>query len=229
MKNRIPILGLMLILGTCAVQGKVFQVLGTVEGQLNTVGLPWEFAYRTTMDVNGRQNDLHVYAARFNEPIVAQLTDQFEAQGAKVTISETTDGAQGLARWEDREARILVLSPSSQPNQMVFLFYPEPGKARAPARMPIPEYPGGMAKKTVTNEGTGSICSTMNTEDPPEQVLAYYAGALTADGWCAVLPSGAGSSRMAIYQKRERICTVLASHRPDGPNRVTLLVKGGSL
>ena len=142
MKSRIHILWLMLALGTCALQAKVFRVIDTDEGRLNTVGLPWEFAYRTTMDVNGQQNDLHVYAARFNEPVVAQLTDQFESQGAKVTISETTDGAQGLARWEDREARILVLSPPSQPNQLVFLFYPEPGKAGAPARLPIPEYPG---------------------------------------------------------------------------------------
>ncbi len=224
MKFRTYIL-LLLISGVWIAQGKVFRSIGTAEGRLNTVGLPWEFAYRTTMDVNGQKNDLHVYAARFNEPVVDQLKDQFERQGAKVKISETKDGAQGLARWEDREARILVLAPPSQPNQMVFLFYPKPGKAGAPARLPIPEYPGGLAKKTVTNQGTGSICATMDTEDPPEQVLAYYAGALSADGWRAVLPSAAGSSRMAIYQKRERICTILASHRPEGPNRVTLLVK----
>lgn len=229
MKSRTHILWLMLVLGLCAVQAKVFRTIGTVEGRLNTVGLPWEFAYQTKMDVNGQENDLHVYAARFNEPVVDQLKHQFERQGAKVTISETNDGAQGLARWDDREARILVLAPPSQPNQMVFLFYPEPGKAQAPARLPIPEYPGALAKKTVTNQGTGSICATMDTEDPPEQVLAYYAEALSADGWRAVLPTGSGSTRMAMYQKRERICTVLASHRREGPNRVTLLVKGRGL
>jgi hypothetical protein len=222
------ILALMLLLGPVAVTGRVFRVVG-VDGQLNTAGLPWEFAYQTTMDVNGRKNDLKVYSAHTTEPVVEQLKDQFEAQGAEVVIAETRDGAQGLARWEDREARILVLSGSDRPNQMVFLFYPEPGEVRAPAKLPVPEYPGGRSGNTVQNEGTGTICVTLETEDPPEQVQAFYAGALYADGWRTAIPTGSGASRMAVYRKKERICCILASYRPDGPNKVTLLVKGGGL
>jgi hypothetical protein len=229
MKRRTYILFLVFALGLSAGYGRVFQVVGTNEGRLNTTGLPWDFAYKTTMDVNGRQNELQVYAARFDEPVVEQLRAQFEQQGAKVTMQQSRTGAQGLARWENREARIVVLSPDSQPNQMVFLFYPKPGESGAPARLPIPEYPGASAPKTVTNEATGSISATWSTEDRPEQVLAYYAGALSAEGWRSVLPSGTASTQMAIYQKRDRICTIMASFRPDGPNRVTLLVKGGGL
>ena len=229
MKSLKSILLVLLLGGSFVATGRVFRGISVGEGRLNTVGLPWEFAYKTTMEVNGRRNDLRVYSARFNEPVVEQLRDQFERQGAKVSFHETTDGAQGLAKWDDREARILVLSPSSQPNQMIFLFYPEAGAARAPTRSPIPEYPGGVGLKTVLNEGTGTLCTTLETEDSPEQVLVFYAGTLTANGWDAVVPAGAGASRMAIYQKRERICTVLATHRIDGPNRVTVLVKGGGL
>ena len=224
------ILLVFLLCGTVAVKGRVFRSIGVADGRLNTAGLPWEFAYKTTMDVNGQRNDLQVYSVRFNEPVVEQLKGQFEAQGAKVVISETADGAQGLATWDDRQARILVLSPATQPNQMVFLFYPEPGKVQAPARLPVPEYPGSSSKgNTVMNEESGSVCRTVETEDHPEQVQTFYAGALSADGWSMVVPPGRGVSSMAVYQKKDRICSVLATHRADGPNRVTLLVKGGGL
>ena len=223
------ILLIALLGGSFVATGRVFQAIGVQSGRLNTVGLPWEFAYKTTMEVNGRRNDLRVYSARFSEPVMEQLRDQFERQGAKVSFHETSEGAQGMAKWENHEARILVLSPSSQPNQMIFIFYPEAGKSAAPARLPIPEYPGGFSRKTVLNEGTGSICVTLKTEDAPEQVQSFYAGALAAHGWASIIPPSNGASRMAIYQKRERICTVLATRRSDGLNRVTVLVKGGGL
>ncbi|MEE9367905.1 MAG: hypothetical protein V3V05_03470 [Pontiella sp.] len=228
MKRINHILLAVLLCGSYPVMGKVFREIGVADGRLNTAGLPWGFAYKTKMNVNGQQTDLYVYSARFNEPVVAQLKDQFEAQGAKVVISETKDGAQGLATWDDRKARILVLSPDSQPNQMVFIFYPEPGKGRAP-RLPIPEYPSTSKGKTVMNEDSGSMCRTIETEDRPEQVQTFYAGALPADGWSMVIPPGRGLSSMAVYQKKDRICSILATYRSDGPNRVTLLVKGGGL
>ena len=64
------------------VYGRVFQVVGQVPGQLNTVGLPWDSAYQTTMTVNGRKRLVHVYSARYTEPVVEQLKNQFELQGA---------------------------------------------------------------------------------------------------------------------------------------------------
>ncbi len=219
----------LLLCGSWVAKGRVFRSVGVREGRLNTTGLPWQFAYRTTMDVNGERNDLLVYSAHFDEPVVEQLKDRFERQGAKVLIHQTGDGAQGVARFKECEARILVLAPESQPNKMVFLFYPEPGKARACPRLPVPEYPGAVAGKTVLNEGTGTICATWETEDSPGQVQAFYAGVLAANGWSTVIPPGQGAARMAAYQKKERICSILATHRPEGPNRVTLLVKGGGL
>ncbi|MEA2068647.1 MAG: hypothetical protein U9P12_05550 [Verrucomicrobiota bacterium] len=223
------ILLVLLLCGSWAVKGRVFRSVGVRDGRLNTVGLPWQLAYRTTMDVNGERNDLHVYSAHSNEPVVEQLKDRFERQGAAVVVSQTRDGAQGVARFGDREVRILVLSPGSRPNQMVFLFYPEPGKAQAPPRLPVPEFPGAFAGKTVANESTGTICATSQTEALPEQVQAFYAGVLSADGWRTVIPPNQGMSRMAVYQKQERVCCVLAAQRPGGASRVTVLVNDGGL
>ena len=36
--------------------GRVFRIIGVREGRLNTAGLPWEFAYQTTMNIHGRRN-----------------------------------------------------------------------------------------------------------------------------------------------------------------------------
>ncbi len=219
-----PIL-LALLVGILAADGRVFRALGVRAGQLNTAGLPLEFAYRTTMAVDGRRTEVHVYSARFNEPVVEQLRDQFEQQGFKAVFQETADGAFGVAKGDGREARILVLSPDSQPNQMVFLFYPEVGNS-GKSRFPIPGYPGGKMGRTVLDEDTHTICTTLETMDSAEQVHSFYAGVLAANGWKPTIPRAGG---MAVFRKRNQVCCILAKGRPGEPNRVTLLVKGGGL
>ncbi|VGO17102.1 hypothetical protein PDESU_05697 [Pontiella desulfatans] len=210
-------------------KGRVFRAREVGEGRLNAAGLPWQSAYKTSMEINGQQNDLRVYSAHRDEPMIDQLKDQFERQGAKVALHETRDGAQGIAKFGNRTVRILVLAPARQANQLAFLFYPEPGRAAAPSRLPVPEFPGALGGNTVVNEATGSICRSAKTEVAPDQVQAFYAGVLSADGWSTLIPPARGDSRMAVYRKGERICTIMASRRRDGSNRVTVLVKGGRL
>ncbi len=211
--------------------GRVFRSAGVRGGQLNTAGLPWEFAYHTTMSVNGRRNAVYVYSARFHEPVEEQLKSQFERQGATVVLHRTPDGATGLAKWPDREARILVLSPDSQPNQMVFLFYPEALRS-GETHFPIPEYPGAKMGSTTLDEETKTFCATLETTDSIEQIHTFYAGVLAANGWSPALPwnrSGEALSRMALFHKHEKMCCILATNKPDGFRRVTVLVKGGGL
>ena len=230
MRSWKPIL-LVLLVGALAVNGRVFRAVGVRAGQLNTVGLPLEFAYRTTMAVDGRRTEVHVYSARFNEPVVEQLRDQFEQQGFEVSFRQTADGAFGVAKGDGRETRILVLSPDSQPNQMVFLFYPEVGNS-GKSRFPIPGYPGGKMGHAVLDEDTDTFCATLETMDSSEQVHAFYAGVLGANGWKPATPparSGNPEGGMAIFHKRNQVCCILAKDRPGGSNRVTLLVKGAGL
>lgn len=224
-KKSILLILLVGFLAPWAVKGRVFRALGVRAGQLNTAGLPWELAYRTTMDVDGRRNEVQVYSARFNEPVVEQLRSQFERQGFKVSFQETADGALGVAKGDGREARILVLSPDSQPNQMVFLFYPEVGNS-GKTRFPIPGYPGTKMGNIVFNKETNTICATLETMDSAGQVHVFYAGVLAANGWSPTLPLAGG---MAVFRKRNQVCCILAKGRPGEPNRVTLLVKGGGL
>jgi hypothetical protein len=215
-----------------AVNGRVFRAIGVRDGRLNTAGLPWEFAYHTTMNVNGRRNAVQVYSARFNESVLDQLRNRFEAQGATVTLQQSPDSAVGVAKGGGHEARFLVLSADSQPNQMIFLFYPEAGKAAEQPRSPVPDYPRGVTSNTVLNEDTNATCSTLQTEDSAEQVHAYYAGVLGGSGWKVLIPprvTGVSSGGMAIYQKRNQVCCVLAKNRPGSLNQVTVLVKGGGL
>lgn len=232
--RRLKTILLLLLLGgllSWNASGRVFRSAGVRDGRLSMVGLPWELAYRTTMNVNGRRNAVYVYSARFHEPVVEQLRSQFERQGANVVLRKTPDGATGVAKWPDREVRVLVLSPGTQPNQMVFLFYPEAGTPKPP-RFPIPEYPGGKLGHTVLNEETKTFCATLETPDSAAQVHTFYAGVLAADGWQPTLPrtrSDGAPVKMAIFHKREKICCIFAKDRPDGLNRVTLLVKGGGL
>ena len=226
MKRRSVILiGLLLIGGAF---GRVFRAREVPYGQLNTVGLGWQAAYQTTMNVNGVHNDLYVFAVDANYPVADQIQAQFKDQGADVLLKESPDGYRGVAKFDDREARILVLSGVAKPNHLVFLFYPDPSKSSGHPRMPIPEFPGAVSDQLVTNDKTGTICRTLTTETDSAQVMAYYATTLSATGWSTVLPSRARATQMAMFQKGEQICTVMAENRPDELNRVTVLVKGGT-
>lgn len=217
-----------LVCGAIGVFGRVFTVRDAGAGRLNTAGLGWISAYQTSMNVNGVHNDLFVYSVDSKFSAVDQVKAQFEEQGAEVEVEEIAGGYRVRASVEGQESRILILSDvGGRPNQMVFLFYPQPGKANGPATLPVPEFPGALSENVVSNDKTGSVCRTITTEADPARVIGFYATALSADGWSTVLPSGASDTRMALFQKGKLICSVLAAQENDGVNRVTVLVNGG--
>jgi hypothetical protein len=207
-----------------AVNGRVFRIVGDSRGRLNAAGLPWEMAYETAMNVNGRHNDVVVYSVHYSEPVIEQLKVQFEQQGARVKIgAKPGGGAMGTARWDGGEARILVLVPDSQPNNLVFLFYPESGEGRVPSS-PIPDYPRGSVRNTVVNEDTEAFCTTLTTMDSVEQVQRYYTEVLTGDGWAPLLPLPL-SGGMTYFHRNESTCCVMAKVRNGGETVVTVLVR----
>lgn len=204
--------------------GRVFRLGVDTRGRLNVAGLPWQKAYQTRMTVNGRKNDVEVYSARYSEPVVEQLVAQFNRQGATVKIGKGPDGgALGVARWDGGEARIIVLAPEDQPNNLVFLFYPEAGNSGTP-ESPIPDYPRGTVTSSVVNDDTKALCTTLKTLDSGMQVQRHYAEALARDGWRSVLPLRM-SGGMTFYRKGERTCCILAKERNNGETLVTVLVR----
>ncbi len=205
-------------------QARVFRLGGDTHGRLNAAGLPWEKAYETQMNVNGRRNNVVVYSARYSEPVVEQLVAQFNRQGATVQVGKNPGGgALGVAQWEGGEARILVLTPENEPNNLVFLFYPEEGRSRTP-KSPIPDYPRGTVTGTVANEDTKALCTTLTTLDSGMQVQRHYAEALAREGWIPMLPMRM-SSGMTLYHKGERTCCILAKEGNNGETLVTVLVR----
>ncbi|VGO21498.1 hypothetical protein SCARR_03572 [Pontiella sulfatireligans] len=217
---------------TTASFARVWRVVGHLDGQLNTAGLPWTKAYNTTMTVNGLKNEVVLYSVRYSQPAVEQLENQFKAQGAAVMVKRTEEGASGVARWPDREARFLVLSPKAQPRHLVFIFYPEPSGQLRESRFPVPEYDRGELMNVVTDDDTHTFFATVKTFDSPTLVHDFYRNSLSALGWQTVMPPVVNHGEVkgvAIYQKKKKICYVQSAGRQAGSNLVTLLVKGGAL
>ncbi len=215
---------LLVVLIPWGATGRVYEVVGDTHGRLNAVGLPWEPAYKTTMSINGQRNDVEVYSARWNEPVVEQLAAQFKLQGATVRIGKGPDGgAIGMAQWDGGKARILVVPAVDQANQMIFLFYPAKGAAQQ-AHSPIPEYPRGTTLKTVVNEDSKTFCASLETPDSAERVVRYYVEELSRDGWSPMLPLPL-SGGMLYFHRREQTCCVLANEGNNGATTVTVLVK----
>lgn len=212
--------------------GRVWRVIGDRHGRLNVTGLPWATAYKTEMTISGVKNEVVVYSARYTQSVVDQLKNQFELQGARVTLRKTNDGATGIASWADCEARFLVLSPVSQPTHTIFIFYPESGKADCPASLPFPFYKNGEVVQSVSDDKSETYLVMIKTNDSSTDVHSYYAKTLLSEGWSLVVPARVadGSIRgMATYQKKNRICYVQSRDRVGQKNLITLLVKVGTL
>ncbi|MDF7807714.1 hypothetical protein P4E94_09720 [Pontiellaceae bacterium B12219] len=211
---------------------KVWRVVGEYHGRINPTGLPWTKAYQTRMSVNGRQSDLVMYTARYTEPVIEQIRRQFEMQGATVNVRSTLEGAIGIAKWEDAVAKFLIISSPQMPTHFMFFTYPDKGMEIKVPKLPVPSYGNGERLSIVEDLDTSTIVATYKTYDTSTEVHSYYATQLKSNGWEMVLPARVHSgsvSGVAIYQKKKKICYVQAVDRGDGPNMITLLVKGGTL
>lgn len=215
-----------------SLQAKVFRGLGPAPDELNNGNLPWETASRTKMTVNGKSAMVHIYSARYTEPVVEQLRGRFEALGAKVTVMASRDGATGVAKWPDREARFIVLAPHSEPRKHIIVYYTKPDAVSKKVRFPVPEYARGKTRTTISDDDSGTFLATIDTSDSATDIHTFYAQALQGSGWKMVVPATVNNGTvqgMAAYQKKKKICYVQAVDRLGEPNMITLLVKGGSL
>jgi hypothetical protein len=212
--------------------GKVFRLFGGgTQDAFQNGSLPWDTAYVTTMSVNGRPANVKVYSARYSEPVVEQLKSRFEQLGAKVQMGSTSEGTTGRAVWPDHTIGFLVLKPPLEPTQQILIYEPV-GKQERPAKLPVPEFNRATIRSTVTDDETGTFLATLNTSASCTEVHSFYAGALQAEGWKLVAPALVKNGRisgMAVYEKKSKVCYVQAVDRIDGPNMITLLVKGGTL
>jgi hypothetical protein len=212
---------------------KVFRLFnGGAHDAFQNGSLPWDSAYQTKMTVNGRSAIVKIYAARFSEPVVEQLKRRFEDLGAKVMIARSEQGATGTARWPDRSAGFIVISPAGEPLQQIVVYEPESEKKGSPAKLPIPDFHRATVRTTISDDKTGTFFGTLETSASATETHAFYARALQAEGWKMVAPamvSDGTISGMAVYQKKKKICYVQAVDRMGGSNTITLLVKGGAL
>jgi hypothetical protein len=223
---------LVLLLAGVSPQAKVFRGLGVAPDELNNGNLPWETATRTKMTVNGHPAQVHIYTARYSEPVVKQLRARFEALGAKVTLFKSRDGATGVAKWPDREARFIVLAPHTEPRKFILVYYTQPNAKKKHVRFPVPQYTRGTTLTTISDDDTGTFLATIQTADSATDVHTFYARQLLANGWKMVVPATVhnGTIRgMAAYQKKKKICYVQASDYSGKLNMITLLVKRGTL
>ncbi|MCF7849210.1 MAG: hypothetical protein K9M45_10185 [Kiritimatiellales bacterium] len=212
---------------------KVFRWLGPGgNDELNNGSLPWESAYQTKMTVNGRKSIVKLYSARHSEPVVDQLKARFEAMGAKVTVARSSGGATGVARWPDRNAGFLIISPPGEPVQQIIVYQPEPGSFAKQVSFPVPEYQRGRVLSTLSDDQNGTFLATIETTDSATEVHSFYAGSLIGNGWEMAAPAlvkNGTISGMAVYTKKKEVCYVQAADRPGKPNIITLLVKGGAI
>jgi hypothetical protein len=218
---------------TFPVSGKVFRLFGGGEGNDSFLNgsLPWDYAYETQMTVSGRPATMRVYSARFSEPVVQQLKSRFEQLGATVEINPSEMGATGRAIFPDQTISFLILKPPQEPTQQIFIYEPTGEQQRA-EKMPVPDFNRATIRSVITDDETGTYLATLDTSASSTEAHSFYGKALQAEGWKMVAPGLIKNGRisgMAVYEKNSKVCYVQAVDRVDGPNMITLLVKGGTL
>ncbi|MDF7826455.1 hypothetical protein P4B35_20665 [Pontiellaceae bacterium B12227] len=223
---------LLLLCSLCRTEASVFRVTGEAWNNWVAVdGLQWEKAYDTEMIVNGRRQVLHLYCARYTEPVFDQLASRLQYLGAAFSFSDTDDGFSGIAKKGDFEVRILVSSPKSEPRHYIFLTYPEPG-AKKNVKVPVKQYPKSTVQSTVDNLRTRTAYATLKTSDQPIVVYQYYDQWLTSQGWNRMLPDSdlpEKGGALKIYKRKDKVCYIQVRQGTGISSIITLLVKNGTI
>ncbi|WP_372806220.1 hypothetical protein [Pontiella sp.] len=223
--------GLLLLLPLAA-GADVFSILGERwNGWIPVGGLPWKKAYEAEMIVNDKHRVMHLYSARFDEPVLAQLNHVLQGLGAKFTYSATADGLTGVARKDGFEVRVLVSSPGSEPRHLIFLTYVDPN-GRRKIKDPVAPYPNGEKLSSVVNLKTETTYFSYKTPDTPMEIHQFYERTLLADGWERMTPPAfdrASVEAMAVFQKKKQVCHIQVRQRDGFSSTIAVLVKKGSM
>jgi hypothetical protein len=222
----------LLLLLPLAASADVFSILGERwNGWIPIGGLPWKKAYEAEMIVNDKHRVMHLYSARYDEPVFAQLNNVLQGLGAKFTYSHTGDGLTGVARKDGFEVRVLVSSPGSEPRHLIFLTYLDPN-GRRKIKDPVSPYPNGVKISSVANLKTGTTYFSYKTSDTPMEIHEFYERALLADGWERMTPPVFGrvsGEAMAVFQKKKQVCHIQVRQRDGFSSTIAVLVKKGSM
>lgn len=232
MKLRFHLTAILILLLPGFASARVWQAAGKFQGRMNPTGLSWTKAYQTRMNVNGRRSDLVMYTARYTEPVVEQIKQQLEMQGAEVKLSRSAQGAVGHARWSDSEAKFMVISSPSQPTHFIFFTYPNRSLLQSLPKLRVPEYVNGELRNIVEDEETQTVYASFDTHDTASEVHVYYGRTLPAKGWELVVPAvfRYGQAKgVSVYQKNNSLCYIQVTERSGEPSLLSILVKGGGL
>lgn len=206
----------------------VFRILGrTWSGWVPTGSLPWEKAYEAEMVVNGKRTELHVFTARYNQPVEEQLKQTLESVGADFNTSAV--GSAGIATLNDYSVSYMISAPPSEPVKFIFLSYTDPAGS-VPQHFPVELYSNGEVLSIVSNVGSRSECATVRTSDTPVEVHEFYRQLLLSQGWAQVKPSHAAYDErtdMAVYRKKEKICFIDVVPGENISSTITVLVENG--
>lgn len=208
----------------------VFSLSGeSWNGWVPTDGLPWDKAYETEMVVDEQRLQLHLYSARYTEPVVEQLKNRLAAAGATMEYTATADGMTGFGRKGELEVRVLVSSSETEPRHLIFLSYRNPNHRR-PIKDPVALYPHAKKVSSVANLGTGTVYLSLRTQDTPMQVQEFYERTLAAAGWVRMTPAMAekgGATGMAVFQRKKKVCFIQVRQERGISASISILVKKG--
>jgi hypothetical protein len=187
--------------------------------------LPWDKAYETEMRVNGKRTELHVYTARYDQPVEAQLKQVLESIGSEVRSAAA--GGAGVAALNGYEVSYLVSAPPSEPVKFIFLSYRDPRGTAVPD-FPVALYPNGEVVSTVADSRTQAEYASIETRDTSTEVHEFYRHLLMSEGWQQIRPctvSGGESKGLAIYGKREKLCFIDVVPNKNFYSTVSVLVQ----
>lgn len=104
-----------------------------------------------------------------------------------------------------------------------------PGSATSPAPTPIfsvvPPYPNAISTQV---SSTGMVI--ILTEDPTDEIAAFYSDAMVNQGWTAAPPQGGTADNPSIlltFFKDQTLITIMIAPGEDGPSSITIFKASG--
>jgi len=232
---RLLVILLMTLITAAVSPAKVFVSLpgrSDIDSTLSRLG--GSPAYRAPVTINGGNADLSVFGFTDDQNTTASAIKRIlDIKTTTSTASATGPTTEAYTVADGKSVTRLVLIRMPQKNRLLAIVIKQSKDDYKKSLQPpagteiegIPQFPGSKPHFFMQNRETGLQLAISKTSAPADTVAGFYSSALTANGWKPYLAEkGHGSiPRLALYQRANHICFVLASDSP-GNRDVTISI-----
>lgn len=218
---------------TTVSQARVFWRWNASENSDHAIeSLGGNIAYSAPIKLNGGNGTITVYSFKEDlNAVTKNLRRTFDAPGLRAgngSMAATTVTNNSMV------INLIAISMQEYGPTTLFKFVQTTAEAKRSKELPknpikeISSYPNAITTFYAKDIKTKTALAVSTAQTSVQAALEFYLTQLSADGWAAPLSSLRNpnpTGNMLIYQKKNQLCCILASTKPNRETSITVLHK----